>query len=272
MSDEPRAPRFLDALREPAVRNYLFVGFAALLVYYVLASEYDRCGAMGALLTLVIAVPGLIARWVISPALFLILLTYLLLDPDFRGIMEIVEGMRSSWGRGYRRRVGLDDALLAASVLVYLMAQFRILSFVHKSMPEDPPPRRKGQPEPGVPRRPFRSYVDRELGILLGLGGLSVALGAFGWFFVVEVEGYFGLGRSWGIERPFARLMLFLGTLVAGAAGARAVFEFNGLRRMSRTQARLLLQDGFWQETRRELERIYRWWNWFKKRKPKGAE
>jgi hypothetical protein len=197
------------------------------------------------------------------------MLTYLLIDPNFRGLVETFEGEQSYWGYGFRRRFALDDALFAAAVLVYLMAQFRVLSFVHKSMPDDPPPRRKGQPEPRAPRRPFRIFADQELGMLLGIGGLCVVLGVFGWFFVVETEGYFGLGGSWGIERRFARLMLFLWALVTGTAIAGAVFKYSTLRRMSRLQARLVLQDGFWQETRREQERIYRWRNWFRKRKSK---
>jgi hypothetical protein len=62
MTEELARPRFLDAIREPAVRNYMFVGFAALLLLYVMAADYDRCGEMGALLLVLIAVPGLIAR------------------------------------------------------------------------------------------------------------------------------------------------------------------------------------------------------------------
>src|SRR5262249_39093164 len=156
----------------------------ALLIYYLLAADYDRCGEIGALLTLVVAIPGLILRWVISPALFLIMLTYLLIDPNFRNLLDELARESTYWSYPYRRGLSFDDVLLVASILVYLMAQFRVLSFIHKSMPADPPPRRKGQPEPATPRRPYRMFVERELGIFLPMAALCLALGVVGWLLI----------------------------------------------------------------------------------------
>jgi hypothetical protein len=73
------------------------------------------------------------------------------------------------------------------------------------------------------------------------------------------------LGRTWGIEQPFARLMLFLWAFVTGAILAGVAFRYWALRSMNRLQARLMLQDIFWQETRREQERIHGWRRWYKK-------
>ena len=48
---------------------------------------------------------------------------------------------------------------------------------------------------------------------------------------------------------------------------ASVVFRYLALRKMNRRAARLMLQDMFWLETRREQERIYHWRNWYKKNK-----
>jgi hypothetical protein len=124
--DRVPEPTFLEMLRQPAVLAYLFMGAAALVVYFMLMSA--RGGELGTLMSIVIAVPGLLGRWVMSPALFLILVTYLLIDPNFSALIESLEGS-SRYSRATYRRFGtasldFEDLLLAASILVYLMAQF----------------------------------------------------------------------------------------------------------------------------------------------------
>ncbi len=136
------SPSLLEMVRQPSARNYLFIGAAALLVYYTLMAE--RGGQLGALLTVIIAVPGLLARWVISPCLVLVLTSYLLFDPNFERLVPAFDGARRSLSYGrVSMAVGLSDILLAAAILIYLIAQCRIFSLVHQSMPNDPPPRRR---------------------------------------------------------------------------------------------------------------------------------
>ena len=68
-----------------------------------------------------------------------------------------------------------------ASILAYLSTQYRVLSLVHQSMPSDPPPRRKGQPEPATPRRPVALVAENEP-MMAGLLGLAaVAAGVAAW-------------------------------------------------------------------------------------------
>lgn len=269
--DERTGPSWLDSLREPAARNYLFVGFTALIVYYLLASEHDRCGEIGALLTLAVAIPGLLFRWVLSPALFLILLTYLLMDRNFDSLASYFAGYRYRVRGKVNTEFDPTDCLFAAAVITYLTAFYRMMSFVHKGMPEDPPPRRKGQPEPETPRRPFHHFADRELLVALGLGALYVLLGAATWLAVEDYESRRKLGGSWGVTRPFARLMLFLWAIGTATVLAGAVFRYLKMTRMTRPQARLVLQDSFWEETRREQERIQRWRRWYANRLAKRA-
>ena len=271
--DEQRPLGFFEQFQVPAVRAYIFIGLAALLVYYTLMS--DRGGELGALLTIVIAVPGLIGRWTISPILFLILVTYLIFDPGFAGLAEAFDSYRRSYSgrRSFTGNVVLEDLLLAASILLYLMAHYRLMSFVHKSMPDDPAPRRKGQPEPDIPRRPFKLFAERELGILLGIGVACVILGASLWFLISGYESGQRLGGTWGLSRPVARFIVFMWSVGTGAVLVGVVFRYLALRSMSWFEARLIVQDLFYLETRREQERIYRWRDWFRKRvaKAKGG-
>jgi hypothetical protein len=258
--DDEEEPGLLQTLAQPAVRNYVFIGFAALIVYYALMA--DRYNDIGALITVCIALPGLILRWIISPILFLIIFSYILIDPNFSNIIDVLQVGSRIWSRSYWGDRLFSDILLSASVLIYLMANFRVLSFVHKSMPDDPPPRRKGQPEPESPRRPFKLFTEREIAVLLGVGLFSVIVGALSWRILSGYERSERLGGEWGISRRFARVMLFLWSIGTVAVLTGTLFRYLALRRMNRLEARLMLQDGFWQETRREQERIYRWRNW----------
>ncbi len=247
--------------RQSAARHYLLLALAALVVYWILMSgrTRDQGSDLGILLTMIVTVPGLIGGWAISPALFLILTTYLLIDPNFERLM---------WGinRGHTHGSPIDDLMLAASILVYLIAQFRLLSLLHKSMPDDSPPRRAGQPEPATPRRPPATFADREIITLLLVGFGSIVAGSAGWLSISLYESAQRLGGIWGIQRPFAQLMMFFWGFMSASTLTIVFFRYRALRRMSRLEARLALQDMFWVETRREQERIYRWRRWRRNR------
>jgi hypothetical protein len=253
----------IQVVRDPGARNYLLIGCAALIVYCTVM--FDRAGEMGSLVALALAIPGLTVRWVISPILFLVLTTYLVYDPNFTELITRTEGYGAWSMRRRPAELELRDLVLAGSVLIYLMAQFRLLSLMHKSMPDDPSPRRKGQPEPKPPRRPLELVSNRELGVMLQLTPVYVLAGVLAWFTLSQYESVAFVGRSWGIETPFARLILFLGPFIGSGLLIGVYFRYVALRRMSRTEARLMLQDMFWRETRREHERIFRWRHWFKK-------
>jgi hypothetical protein len=264
-SPEQRNLRFLEQFQIPAVRTYIFVGLSALVVFYTLMPERsgDTGLKLGALLTIIIAVPGLISRWVISPILVLILVTYLLFDPSFGNLSRYLEG-RSPIGpvsRGHND-LYMNDFLLVACILVYMIAHYRVMSFVHKSMPDDPAPRRKGQPEPDIPRRPAKLFGEREFVVLFCVGIGSIFGGALLWEIIQGLESRFRLGGNWGITRSFSRFIVFMWSVGTGVVLVGVVFRYLALIRMSWFEARLIVQDQFWLETRREQERIYRWRAW----------
>jgi hypothetical protein len=257
-----REPGLFALLRQPAAWHHLFLALAALAVYCILMSSrtHDPGGDLGTILTLIVTIPGLIGRWAISPALFLMLTTYLLIDPNFERLL---------WGisRGHAHAGPIENVMLGACILVYLMAQFRLLSLLHKSMPDDPPPRRTGQPEPVTPRRPPATFADREISTLLLVAFGSILAGCAGWLAISEYERAGRLGGVWGIQRPFAQLTLFFWGFMSASTLTIVFFRHRALRRMSRLEARLTLQDMFWAETRREQERIYSWRRWHRNRR-----
>jgi len=258
----------MDIFRQPALRTYMIIGLTALLICYTQLLE--RGSSSGALIAVLVAIPGLTSRWVISPALFLIVTTYLMIDPEMGFLMPIYDSFARYGPRGmYRanRDFELSDLLLAGSILVYLVAQLRLLSLTYLGMPDDPPPRRKGQPEPAAPRRPVESIDDRELFWMFGLSAFSTLLATVVWIGIARYENGARLGQDWGIEKPVARWMMFIWLLMTALIVVHAVLRVRALHRMSRQEARLMLQDMLWSETRREQERIYQWRRWYRARR-----
>jgi hypothetical protein len=162
--------------------------------------------------------------------------------------------------------------ILSASVLAYLIAQYRVLSLVHQSMPVDPAPRRKGQSAPATPRRPLSLIAEGEPIAALALGLGAVAIGLAAWSLLSWYERSQRLSGNWGITRPFARSMLVLWSIGTVAVVAGVFFRYVSMRRMGRQQARMVLQNMFWTETRREQERIHRWRRWARTGRPRPLE
>src|SRR5262249_3152500 len=122
--------------QSPAVRNYLFVGLIALVIYTL--SMAFRGSELIALLAAAFAVAGLFARWSSGPFVFL-LLTGIQLRYTAG---EFGSGPFGGSYGSYRTRRGADFdvtvliAVLAA--LVYLVVQFRLFSLLVQAVPTDP--------------------------------------------------------------------------------------------------------------------------------------
>jgi len=281
MSDEqlPRNPGLMALFRAPGTRTYLIIGFAALLIYFVLMT--GRGSETGAMITLLVAVPGLLARWTISPVLVILLTTYQLIDPNFMGIVSVLErgGAYGRYGAGgYSRSLGrgwdasayfIEDALLAAALLAYIAAQYRLFSLVTRSMPDEPRPAPQGESDSTPVRRPAELVTEAELRVLLYTGLGCVAFGFVAWLVLQWGERGLSLSRSLIIYPVLGRFLLFAWLLGVGALVARGVLGYLALRRMSPEEAQLILQDTFWQESRREQERIHHWINWLRRRRAK---
>src|SRR5204862_3489228 len=124
---------------------------AGLLVYGMIM--LGRGNDAGALLAVLLAIPGILARWTASPILVLLLTTYLVIDPGFMSLIGWVSG--SVWftprtgGGGFN----LEDVILAAALLAYVIGHFRLTSILHQGMPDEPTARKERDPL-NPPKRP----------------------------------------------------------------------------------------------------------------------
>jgi hypothetical protein len=251
--------------RDPGVRNYLFAGLAALAMVFVVL--FERGSDLGGLLLVVLGVFGLALRWAAAPPAFVLVLTYFLAfpfgvpDPVPRGGFEILDS-----------RFRVADLLLAFSVVIYLACQYRVLGLVSQAIPFDT--RVPGKDEEPT-RRPAALIRPGEIARLLWLTGGVVLAGQLAWLFVTSAEVipgeafplrlvstgrvYGGGGTRAGLSEPAARFVVLAGLIFFPALLARLVFGYWRLKVMGPAEARMVVLDTAWNETRREHDRVEKW-------------
>ncbi len=253
--------------RDSASRNYLLLGLAAVVV--VTAVMFVQGGPVAAIIPGAVAALGLTLRWTAMPIFFLVLLAWFLLFPF--GVPEVERRFNDVYGSHLR----ILDIALVGGVLTYFVAQFRLLSLVHQSMPYDRPNRlRKKSDKPT--RRPESNVAVGEVVRLFVTAGICVLIGQIAWFLIAEPKidvrqlppfDFSEIGnprrmRNPAISHELTRFLLFTGLSAVFAFGFGLVFNYWRLRRLSRDEARLLLVDTEWSESRRELNRQEKWRVW----------
>jgi len=257
------SPGVFARLRPPAALNYLIMAGVGLLLYAFVM--FGQGNDIGAILAIVLAVPGILARWTGSPVLIFLLTIYLKLDPSFVSIVGFFGGNRrfelqTGPGIGFF----IEDVFLAAGLLAYSIGHFRLLTLIHQSMPEDPTTRRDIDPK-NPPRRPVRLVGSEELQKTLLVASVCVIVGQIIWWTIVFVE---SMGRpnatqfSGGTSRLL--IVVWIGGSLLVLLSAALVY-LRGYR-MTRTEAALSLRDDFFHENRRETDRLQRWRKWYKER------
>ena len=246
-------------LRAPANLNYLVLTAAGMLVYFLVMGQTGN--DTGALLAILFAVAGVLARWVLAPVLVLALTTYLKIDPGFLSAFGYLGGSRYFLARtpsGFN----LEDAILAASLLAYVIGHYRLTSLVHQGMPEDRGFR--GDREAVKPPvRPADTAPADELPKVLFVGAGCVAVGQLAWLILTAVERG---QRPHVFAQGTARLLLVVWVVGGGLMLAAAALVYMRSARMSGRQAGLILRDAHFHETRRETDRLHRWRQWFKEK------
>jgi hypothetical protein len=258
-TDTPEQTNVFGRLRPPAVLNYVVLTAAGLLVYFLmmLAKGNDA----GALIAILVAVAGVLARWVVAPALVLILTTYLQVDRGFFNLIGQFSG-----GRWFlpdeRAAFQIEDVILAAALLAYVIGHFRLTTIVHQGMPNEPTPRREGDPKT-PPRRPAELVADDEFPRTMIIGGGCVIVAEIVWVILMGLE---NLGRPNAFSPATTRFLIvaWLAGLALMLVSAALVYMRSA--RMTRSEASLVLRDEFFHENRRETDRLQRWRKWFKER------
>jgi hypothetical protein len=256
-------------IQTPGPRTYLIMGVASLLVYYLIMSQ--RGGELGSALIVIVGLPGLLAGWVISPAMFILLSSYLILDPNFQSLTGAFGGSRFRIEGGFRGSqtpfFNIEDVILALSGLGYLIAQFRLQSLAFRSVPSEPRIKRKGESDVEDFPRPANLVSDQEIGFLFIVGFGSMLFGQLGWWLLTSLEYQFAIANSILVHRIIGRLLLFIFVLGGAIAISTTIFSYLRWRRMSQEEANMTLQETVWGETRREQERMHRWRKWLRERR-----
>lgn len=257
----PPPPNIFQRLRPPAALNYLVLVGAGLFVYGLIMMS--RGNDLGALLAVLLAVPGVLARWTAAPVLVLLLTTYLMIDPGFINVIGWVTG--GPWflpdpGTGFK----LEDLLLAGGLLAYTIGHFRLTALVHQGMPNESSAQRAADPA-RPPRRPVELVQPDELPRTLIVAGGSLIVGQVVWVLLKQIE-YAGRPRASQFTVGTARFLLLAWVIGLALMLISAALVYLRGNRMSRAEAALVLRDEFFQENRRETDRLQRWRKWFKER------
>ena len=266
---DPDSVRWL--FHEPAVRNHLFAAFAALAMIFVIM--FATTGPVGSVPVVLLAVAGLMFRWLGTP-LFVLLLVFWFqvfpagLPPGYENRFEIEQG-----------RFRVTDVLLVFSVVVYVVCHYRVYGFTALAIPFENSIRRKGE-KPF--RRPPALVRPGEIGRVLAVAGVVVIVGQLAWLAATLLEtdpGEFlplkfaerrpayGNRPSTALSPGFNRFVLLVGMIFFTTLAARLVFGYWRLRLMGPAEAGMMLQDGGWDETRRENVRVESWKAWGRERR-----
>jgi hypothetical protein len=219
-------------------------GLAALLA---VGATLMKCGAGSfALVPLLFGVLGIVFGWRSAPLFVLVALAVTVLQPLPAVTMYLFSTSPVS------------DVLLSAAVLAYLVAQHRLYSLRLAAVPEEPARRvgRKSVKPSPAPTRPPPAEAEGEAVLALVAVGLATAAALGLWTVVHFVRAPLDI-------RPAAWRLAVVVWVVGGVLllAAEAIGYF-GLRRQSREEAALFLQDQLWRETRGEQRRINRWRAW----------
>ncbi|MBA4064206.1 MAG: hypothetical protein C0501_10920 [Isosphaera sp.] len=271
---------------DPAVRTYTIAALAALAVVFLVL--FENGSDLGALLVAAVGAAGVFLRWTTAPGFVLVLVTYFMVFPlglpgsEFESRSEITDG-----------RFRPPDLMLAAAVVVYAAAQFRLYGFVRQAVASEGSDRRPGDPPA---RRPPALVSANEFAVLLGLSAVAVVLGQLVWWAATGVEVV--PGEDWPLRwaqdsrsqrqafpRAFpgddgrfrdapaeplpprtSRFVLLVGMLFFTTVVARLVFGYWRLRAMGPAEGAMVVQDGGWLETKRERSRLEKWRAWGRKR------
>jgi hypothetical protein len=260
MTDQPPGrPSVMQRLREPAALNYLVMTGAGLLVYGMIMM--GRGNDAGALIAILLAIPGILARWTASPILVLLLTTYLLIDPGFLNLIGVVTGSR--WLTLDRPKgFDLEDVILAAALLAYVVGHFRLTSMLHQGMPDEPTSQKERNPlDP--PTRPVAVVPQDELPRTLVVAAACVVAGQAAWLILVLAA---RMGLPLGFTPGTARFLTVVWVTGLALLVASAALVYLRSARMTRAEAALVLRDESFHETRRETDRLQRWRKWYKER------
>lgn len=268
MTPRPNDPlRLPDRFRDPATRNYLFVGGAAVLVAGAIL--FLKNGPPTVIAT-AIALAALAARGQkLLPALFLVAVSVAVIPS------QVIYGAPFSDVPISHFRI--LDVLFVAAIVTYFACQFRLFSLTHRAVPSDIPTAFRKKSDPTFVR-PTSLVSTEELGRLFVVIGIAVIVGQIAWLAIAELRidfrNSFPLGfddysqQVWvrasrrSAELWTNRFLLLIGLTGGVLIPTGLVLWYWRLHRLTPEEARSSLLDTEWYESRRELNRQEKWRAW----------
>ena len=261
----------VDPRQHAAVRNYILISLVSLVI--LLMALLQRNFGFLSIFPILVGSLALAARWRMAPLMLLLVLA---------GGLFVQGRMRPSF-QFFNASQALSDVILIGSVLVYVIANYRLQGLMLNLFPADarlPLPRKvrkKRQksavlpplPETLLQRRSPNTVTPRELGGMLASVVLIELIGAFCWFGLQVWQGDPLRGESRGVAWSLILLAWIVGMAILLPA---TVFALVRWRRLTKQEAVMILQDAVWLETRKEQASINRWIVWArqKSRRKKG--
>jgi hypothetical protein len=247
-------------VEETAVRTYGLICFTALMVLVLTLVQRGRLDFPG-LLPVLVGLIGLVGRWGSTPPLFLLTLSFVILDLHLTFVRqwEITASFR---------RFQVADLIMVAAALAFLGAFYRLLGLTRQIFPADPRPRKRPWPVPAawLASRPAPGAGPwrRSTRLLMPEEVFFFVLTVLGWTLAARL-GQLALARA---DNPLAlsptywHAMLLLWFLGLCLLVARSLFGYAWLRRLTVAEACLLLEDELWHATRGEQRLVQRWLAW----------
>jgi hypothetical protein len=232
-------------------QQYLLVSLAALAVILLVLLHWGM--ERWSLLPVLMGALGVTLRWRITPLLTLILLAGLLLagETTARPILTIYQA----------RELSLADWLLCGAVLALCVAQYRLQGLGVSIFPVEDSRRCHGvadRPVGDPTQRPKTSWTRRSPRLVspLEIGWLVLSLPI--WAFLAQLCWRLApVGvRAYGFTRAGWRGIVLLWLIGIGVLVVAGFLSYGSQWRLRKPEARLFLQDAFWQETGREQRRI----------------
>lgn len=272
-ADAPWPAAHMAWLRDPVARNYLFVGLASLLV--AAAALIFRHGHLLAALPVAVAALALLLRSPVLPGVFLVVLGLAAVP-----LTTWINGSSISDVPDSHFRV--MDLVLVAATLTYFACQYRLLSLTVQGMPPDAP---AGQQRKGdkPPKRPGATAPPEEVGRMFAAVAACVLVGQVVWLFVSELRPDFrdvpplrlarpAASLNYRSAEPLNRFLMLAGLVAVVTLPTGLTFWYWRQSRLSPGEARLVLLDTAWRESRRELNRQEKWRAWgLARRRPRPA-
>jgi hypothetical protein len=254
--------------QSPAL-NYIGLCGGALVVTCLVMLNQGYSPIM-CLVVLAAGVLGVLTRVGLAPVMLVVVVAVGQLMQQ----MHWSGGFAQRWLIETRGRLGAGDILLAAAVLAYAIGHYRLQGLSRHIFPPDVRLRvlhrytrsaRRDGVAPTIERKRAVHLVKPfELLLVLSLP-LWALLAYLGWYGLTQTRDV--LARQHHYEEWEAwkvHLVVLVTVLILVVLLAAAVLRYMRLRCMTRQEARLVMLDTLWNETRGEQRWFARWLTWFK--------